>query len=349
MMMTRRITRCLLPLLLAAYVNAPVQAQQTDSAAAKPRLLNASEVADTLGQRHPAVLREQGIGGAARVRLFVNEEGVPDTVRTIASTGLFRLDRAIDAAAQAARFSTDPTGAPVGWVVLPLSLASDSSLADFQHVPLAMSPEEAGAAALEFYPEDFRRLQLGASVSVALNVDSAGRVIVPVVVDPSCFDTGNQAALDVVRSLRFEPRTDGGAAMRRTYASITFLADSVRVRMQGQPFESPKGVEAADSVPRRRLITRRPELRNRSSVQRALVSNYPRHLRDAGVGGTATVWFMVETDGRVTYRTISETSGYCELDIAGMAVAHVMEFEPALNDGKPVRVWVEIPIVFRAR
>jgi periplasmic protein TonB len=96
-------------------------------------------------------------------------------------------------------------------------------------------------------------------------------------------------------------------------------------------------------------MTVRPELRNQPEVQRALVRNYPPLLRDAGIGGTPVVWFLIDEDGRVVRTQLSRPSGYAALDEAALAVAQVMRFSPALNRDRRVQVWVEIPIVFTAR
>jgi protein TonB len=96
-------------------------------------------------------------------------------------------------------------------------------------------------------------------------------------------------------------------------------------------------------------MTVRPELLNRAEVQRALVRNYPPLLRDAGIGGSPTVHFFIDENGRVLRRLLSQASGYPALDEAALAVAEVMEFSPALNRDKKVQVWVEIPIIFSAK
>ena len=56
-----------------------------------------------------------------------------------------------------------------------------------------------------FYPSDLRSAQIGTSVGLSLVVDAAGSVIDQDIVDPSCFDTANQAASDLTRSIPFEP------------------------------------------------------------------------------------------------------------------------------------------------
>lgn len=95
-------------------------------------------------------------------------------------------------------------------------------------------------------------------------------------------------------------------------------------------------------------MTVRPELRNMAEVQAALQAAYPATLRDAGIGGSPVVWFLIDAEGRVVQTRLSRRSGYPALDEAGLQVASVMQFTPALNRDQRVSVWVEIPIVFRA-
>jgi TonB family protein len=103
--------------------------------------------------------------------------------------------------------------------------------------------------------------------------------------------------------------------------------------------------DAPRMVPR----TVEPELLNRRQVEDALLRNYPPILREAGVGGIATVWFFIDEDGRVERRLLNRKSGYDALDEAALRVAETMRFSPALNGSRKVPVWVEIPIVFTIR
>jgi protein TonB len=70
-------------------------------------------------------------------------------------------------------------------------------------------------------------------------------------------------------------------------------------------------------------------------------------LRDAGVGGTAILWFFINEQGVVTQTQVFESSGYPALDQAATEVASIMRFSPALNRDEAVPVWVQIPIEFR--
>ncbi len=93
-------------------------------------------------------------------------------------------------------------------------------------------------------------------------------------------------------------------------------------------------------------MTVRPEIRNRSEVQAALMREYPPVLRDAGIGGQVVVWFFISEEGRVLNRRVSESSGHVALDEAALKVADVFRFTPALNRERIVPVWIQLPITF---
>jgi len=96
-------------------------------------------------------------------------------------------------------------------------------------------------------------------------------------------------------------------------------------------------------------MTVRPEIRNRSEVQAALMREYPSGLRDAGIGGRVVVWFYISETGQVLDSRISESSGQAELDEAALEVADVFRFSPALNRDKIVPVWIQFPITFQVQ
>lgn len=96
-------------------------------------------------------------------------------------------------------------------------------------------------------------------------------------------------------------------------------------------------------------FTTPPELLNRWAVARAMAREYPERLREAGVGGTVRVYVLVDVDGSVLESRVDESSGLRELDDAALAVADVMRFSPADNDGEPVVTWASFPVTFRVR
>ncbi len=95
--------------------------------------------------------------------------------------------------------------------------------------------------------------------------------------------------------------------------------------------------------------TVRPDIRNREEIGRALEREYPPLLRDAGIGGTAQIWFLVDESGTVRRVLLNQTSGHQALDEAAQRVAEVIQFTPALNGDKPVPVWISLPVTFTVR
>jgi TonB family protein len=92
-----------------------------------------------------------------------------------------------------------------------------------------------------------------------------------------------------------------------------------------------------------------PYYKNKDQMQRALVREYPPLLRDAGIGGTVIVWFLVDERGKVVKTQVKTSSDHKALDDAAIQVADVAVFAPALHRDKPVPVWVALPITFTTR
>jgi len=96
-------------------------------------------------------------------------------------------------------------------------------------------------------------------------------------------------------------------------------------------------------------FTVEPDIKNRAEVSRAMEREYPPLLRDAGIGGTVTVWFFINEQGVVQRTIVNESSGHKALDDAALKVADVIQFTPALNRDKQVPVWISLPITFTTR
>ena len=92
-----------------------------------------------------------------------------------------------------------------------------------------------------------------------------------------------------------------------------------------------------------------PSYTNADEVQRALEREYPALLRDAGIGGTVKVQFFIDEQGVVQNAVVELSSGHTALDDAALRVAHVFNFNPAMNRDKVVPVWVSFPITFTTR
>jgi protein TonB len=105
-------------------------------------------------------------------------------------------------------------------------------------------------------------------------------------------------------------------------------------------------IEAAPSFT---PFTVEPRLRNTEEVARHLQRSYPPLLRDAGIGGTVVLWFLIDEQGKVIKTQVHKGSGYQAFDEAAGAIAAIMEFTPAMNRDTRVKVWVQIPVSFTTK
>ncbi len=92
-----------------------------------------------------------------------------------------------------------------------------------------------------------------------------------------------------------------------------------------------------------------PRMTNTAEVRRALERNYPKLLKDAGIGGEVQVWFFIDVEGKVVETVLNQSSGHFQLDEAALMVADIIQFTPAMNRDKVVPVWISLPITFVVR
>lgn len=71
---------------------------------------------------------------------------------------------------------------------------------------------------------------------------------------------------------------------------------------------------------------------------------YPDFARDAGVEGTVILRALVGKDGKVS--DVIVVKGEKMLEASAIAAAKQAQFKPALQQHRPVAVWVQIPIKF---
>lgn len=83
-----------------------------------------------------------------------------------------------------------------------------------------------------------------------------------------------------------------------------------------------------------------PELIHKESGE------YPRFAKEAGLEGTVYVRVLVKKDGTVGDAKIEKSSGVVSLDEAAMKLVYKCTFKPAIQNGRPVNVWVSFPYEF---
>ena len=194
------------------------------------------------------------------------------------------------------------------------------------------------------YPESLRDSTTTVTPFAWMFVDATGKVGEAVLVKGSGQAALDSLSLGVLPVLRFTP-----ALVDKQPVGV-WVPFPVQI---GSYAQLARASRAPDRVPpdpgqepRFTPYTVPPTLLNREAVQKALVQNYPPELKQEGKGGTIMMWLYVALDGWVRSPRVRTTSGSAALDSAAVKVARSMFFEPAQNQGKPVPVWIQLPIVF---
>jgi TonB family protein len=244
--------------------------------------------------------------------------------------------------------------------------------------PFTVAPEvrnrvEVTRALEREYPPVLRDADVGGTVLVFFHINEVGEVE-----ELQIHESSGHAALDAA-ALRVGAVFEFSPAMNRDQRvpvwiqiPISFTtragdtppsgvsAEATRGTPQAEARAAAEARRAAEAEAQREIrgtrdgptftpFTRAPEVRNRADVSRALEREYPPVLRDAGVGGRVLLYFFVDAEGRVTDIRLHESSGHGALDAAGLRVAQVFEFSPAMNRDQRVPVWIQIPITFTTR
>jgi TonB family protein len=224
------------------------------------------------------------------------------------------------------------------------------------------------------YPPLLRDAGVGGTVRVRAQGIANGKLVNPEIVGTSGYDALDEAGLKVAREL--ESGTDISAdALDMTIVfdpnrKMRMRVDELRPTLrEGNPqneellkqsyerISSTGLFEKRESLPRKMSelpsftpFTDKPDLENREEVVAALARSYPRELRDAGIGGTALIWVLIDETGRVVRTSLKQTSGNAAIDEAAEGVGMQMRFKPARNgsDGA-VPVWIALPIVMKTQ
>jgi len=73
---------------------------------------------------------------------------------------------------------------------------------------------------------------------------------------------------------------------------------------------------------------------------------YPRMVKDAGLEGTVYLRVLVKKDGTVGDAKVEKSSNIASLDEAALKAVYGCTFKPAIQNGRPVNVWVSFPYEF---
>jgi TonB family protein len=227
------------------------------------------------------------------------------------------------------------------------------------------------------YPPLLRDAGIGGVVQVWIHIDESGRVARTQLNESSGHHALDEAALRVANLIEFSPAQNRGEQVAvwislpisfttaggpredqpSSPTEVDRVEEEVGVTPPATARELPPKIEISPPPTDREIsaaptftpYTVRPDIRNRAEIARALEESYPPDLRDAGIGGTAHVWFFIDDNGVVQRALVNESSGHEALDRAALEVARRVQFTPALNRDKRVPVWISLPITFTTR
>lgn len=348
-------------------------------------LTRRDELAAAIEANYPPLLRDAGIGGQARVWMFVDATGTVTALRLDGTSGHQALDDAALRVVPLYRFTPAKNGdEPVGvWVAIPVTFGTPPSseppfgaelrreipgggvqdlragptFTPFTVAPSLLNREEVGRSMTAEYPEEFRSAGVGGTVRVFFLIDADGNVARAVVDQSSGTPALDEAALRVAAVYRFKPalNRDTPVPVWVSFPIIFMTAESeLAVRtippaVRTSP-DQPEGQVVPPTIeagPTFTPFTVAPAILNRNDVVRSMAAEYPPLLREAGIGGTARLYFLIDAEGQVQDVRVDRSSGHQALDEAALRVARVYRFSPALNRDEPVPAWVAFPITFQ--
>lgn len=323
-----------------------------------PSLVNVDELRGALAAGYPPELRAAGVEGTVAVSLVVNRSGTPEEIRVVQSTHP-AFDSVTLATAAGLRFTAAMVdGQRVRTrVQVPVQWRMDVSAEQAARAPAPESGGEPADQALELdevpvpqndayvrdlmanlYPPQLLSEGEGGEVILRLHMDEQGSVL-DAGVETSTHPALRDPSLAVARELVFSPPRAGGTPVQVwTLVRLRWEADA---RERG-PVVGMAARELADTYELSQ-VDEFPRPLNVPDLQRALERLYPPEVRYTRQGGTTQLRFRVDEHGRVGYAQVTQTSSL-DFNLPAIRAIRHLRFQPGRLGGRPVAVWVELPI-----
>ncbi|HEX6911729.1 MAG TPA: energy transducer TonB [Longimicrobium sp.] len=109
----------------------------------------------------------------------------------------------------------------------------------------------------------------------------------------------------------------------------------------------PLAAEADEGTYELNTVEEMPQPTNIREFSQALNAGYPAELRGAGVTGTVEVRFRLLPDGIVDPGSIQVmSSSHEQFNEPTLRAVRMLRFRPARVNGRPVRVWITLPVLW---
>jgi TonB family protein len=196
------------------------------------------------------------------------------------------------------------------------------------------------------YPKDARKKKIEGSVVLQATIEKDGTVSTISIASGDVLLA--DAAVDEVRSWRFDPYTQGGQPIKvQQDLAFTFDLRTKRVQLDSN-FALPTTI-----VPGKSMTTKPVERVYRVgggvSAPKAIYApdpNYAEKARKAKYQGVCVLSAIIGVDGRPRDMKVVRAIGEA-LDAKAVEAVSKWKFEPAMKDGRPVAVVINVEVQFR--
>ena len=193
------------------------------------------------------------------------------------------------------------------------------------------------------YPDIARKAGIEGQVIVQVRISESGEVTETRVLRSLGHSGVDEAAVEAIKSVKWEPaRNQGKPVAARVAIPVTFKLGPKPTDEPAEPPAAPPNLPpetfvAFDEAPK--------PVGGFEAIQQRL--QYPDLARKAGIEGQVIVHVHISESGEVTETRVLRSLGHSGVDEAAVAAVRSVQWQPARKDGKPVAVWVAVPVLFK--
>ncbi len=289
--------------------------------------------------RYPEIATNVWLEDRVVVQVWISEEGTVKDVRVIKSMGHIAYDEAAIHAIKSVAWkpaTLNGKTVPV-WVAIPV-IFGDIARHRSTFVPYDNPPSPVGGFGdiqkVLRYPEDARKAGVQGRVIVQVLVSEQGRVDSVKVNKSIGHSACDQAAIKAIKSVAWTPATRNGKPESVWVAVPVIFGDTSRLPSTFVPNDK---FVPYDNPP--------TPVGGFRAIQKAL--RYPEDARKAGIQGRVIVQVLISEKGRVEDARVIKSSGHTACDRAAVNAIKSVAWNPATQKGKPMPVWVAVPVMFK--
>jgi TonB family protein len=185
------------------------------------------------------------------------------------------------------------------------------------------------------YPEQAKNEGIQGDILTKVLVGADGRIEQAIIQKSSSFEILDNAALEAVQAAEFKPARHQDKPVR------VWVSIPIRFTLTDHHAQTPTDLEKDPNIIAYHIVDVKPTPVN------IVKPEYPEQARKNGIEGRTVVRALIDFDGSICETEIASSSGNEILDYAALSAVKKSIFDPANHEGKPVKVWVSIPIQFK--